>query len=292
MSTQPPTNILVLGAGELGTSILKALSSLSPPTTKISVLLRPATINTTTPSKQAELNLLSSLNIIFVPGDVVTSSPTELSTLFKPYDLVISSLGFVSGPGLQVKITKAVLEAGVKRYVPWQFGVDYDVVGRGSVQPVWDEQLDVRELLRGQSGTEWVIVSTGLFMSMLFEAWYGVVDLDAEEAADGEGEGKGVVRALGSWGTEVTVTTPEDIGLLTAKVVFAVGEERVGSEVVYVAGETVSYSRVAWVVDSVLERRLRREVWSVDCKFLSSPGVASECRKSGNECRCQKVVHS
>lgn len=183
-----------------------------------------------------------------------------LAQILKPFDLVISSLGFVSGPGLQVKITKAVLSAGVKRYVPWQFGVDYDVVGRGSAQPVWDEQLDVRELLRGQKETEWVIVSTGIFMSFLFEDWYGVVDLEAE-GEDGE---KGVVRAFGSWGNEVTVTTPEDIGALTAEIVLAAGEERVANEIVFVAGETVSYSRVAWAVDSVLGRGLRREVWDVE----------------------------
>jgi len=53
----------------------------------------------------------------------------------------------------------------VKRYFPWQFGVDYDVIGRGSAQDLFDKQLDVRHLLRGQSGTEWVVVSTGMFMS-------------------------------------------------------------------------------------------------------------------------------
>jgi hypothetical protein len=44
-----------------------------------------------------------------------------------------------------------VLQAGVERYVPWQFGVDYDVVGRGSGQEVFDEQSDVRDMLRGLS---------------------------------------------------------------------------------------------------------------------------------------------
>ena len=52
-----------------------------------------------------------------------------------------------------------VLEADVKRYFPWQFGVDYDVIGRGSAQDLFDEQLDVRDLLRSQNRMEWVIVS-------------------------------------------------------------------------------------------------------------------------------------
>jgi len=66
-------------------------------------------------------------------------------------------------------LARAVLDAGVRRYVPWQFGVDYDVIGRGSAQDLFDEQLDVRDALRSQSGTEWVIISTGMFTSFLFE---------------------------------------------------------------------------------------------------------------------------
>lgn len=298
------SNILVLGAGELGTSILKALVKRAPPTTKISVLLRPATITSSDAAKIDELKVLSGLNIAFVPGDS-SQSVSELADIFRPYDLVISSLGFVSGPGLQIKITKAAFEAKVKRYVPWQFGVDYDVVGRGSVQPVWDEQLDVRDLLRGQKDVEWLIVSTGIFMSFLFEPWFGVVDLEAE--GEEEGDGKGVVRALGSWGNEVTVTTPADIGLLTAEILFD-EKENLWNQVVFVAGETVSYSRVAWAVDNALGRGLRREVWTVEglkeelkkdpedlvkryrVAFAEGRGVAWEMGRTWNKKRGVKVT--
>ena len=65
------------------------------------------------------------------------------------------------------------LQARIPRYFPWQFGVDFDVIGRGSPQDIFDAQLDVRELLRGQHETEWVIISTGMFMSYLFEPEFG-----------------------------------------------------------------------------------------------------------------------
>jgi len=107
----------------------------------------------------------------------------------------------------QRKITAAVLHAGVGRYVPWQFGVDYDVVGRGSGQDIWDEQLDVRKVLRTQSRTHWTIISTGMFTSFLFEPSFGLVDLENNR-----------VHALGSWENKVTVATPEDIGRLTAAI--------------------------------------------------------------------------
>jgi hypothetical protein len=245
------TKILVLGVGELGTAILTSLSALAPQNTSITVLLRPSTISTTVPSKLTELSTLRALNIAFLPGDIATSSISTLATLFQPFDTIISCLGFASGPGSQIKIAQAVLEAKVKRFFPWQFGVDYEVVGRGSAQDLWDEQLDVRALLKAQQITEWVIISTGLFMSFLFESSFGVVDLK-----------QGVVRALGGWENKVTVTTPGDIGRLTSMVVFA--EPRVRNQVVYTAGETVSYARVAGVVEEVLGRKVRREVWTVE----------------------------
>ena len=129
--------------------------------------------------------------------------------------------------------------------------MDYDVIGRGSAQTLFDEQLDVRDLLRGQKHTEWVIVSTGMFTSFLFETYFGVVDL-----------GEGVVRALGGWENRVTVTTPGDIGRLTCEIVFT--EPRIVDEVVFTVGETISYGRLAELVKEVTEKELKREIWSVE----------------------------
>lgn len=144
-------------------------------------------------------------------GDLQQNSVDELSALLRCFDAVINCSGFVGGAGTQIKITWAVLQAGVARYFPWQFGVDYDVVGTGSGQQVWDEQLEVRHLLRAQKATEWVIVSTGIFTSYLFDSGFGVVDAATK-----------TVRALGDWGYAVTLTTPEDIGRLTAAI-FSIG---------------------------------------------------------------------
>ena len=102
-----------------------------------------------------------------MPGDLAVGSVEELASQFQAFDALINCTGFIGGPGFQRKVTRAVLDAGVKRYVPWQFGVNYDVVGRGSPQELWDEQLDVRDMLRSQDRTEWIIVSTGIFTSFI-----------------------------------------------------------------------------------------------------------------------------
>lgn len=70
------------------------------------------------------------------------------------------------------------------------------------------------------------------------------------------------VRALGGWENRVTVTTPGDIGRLTAEIVFF--EPRFRDDVVFTAGETLSYRRVAEIVEDVLGTKVKREAWTVE----------------------------
>ncbi|KRW65139.1 2'-hydroxyisoflavone reductase [Pseudomonas sp. TTU2014-096BSC] len=245
-------NILVLGAGELGLCVLRELAKAAATEggVRITVLLRPVAA-ASIPKPRAELlEQLRVLGIGVLPADVVEDAVEELAGHFSRFDTIISCVGFVAGAGVQLKITRAVLEAGVKRYVPWQFGVDYDAIGKGSAQDLFDEQLDIRALLRAQQRTEWLIISTGMFTSFLFEPAFGVVDL-----------ARNAVHALGSWNTQVTVTTPEDIGLLTARILFT--RPRLTNQVVFVAGDTLSYGQLADRVEAALDRKVHRVEWTV-----------------------------
>jgi hypothetical protein len=150
-----------------------------------------------------------------------------------------------SGSGTQTRLSQAVLDAGVKYYIPWQFGVNYDVIGREGGAGMFSEQLDVRDMLRNQSTTKWTIISTGMFMSFVFEDAFGVVSADKSE-----------VRSLGDWENEVTVTSAEDIGRLTAEIVFA--EPKLYDQVVYTAGDTVSYAQVADILEEVYGNNVKR----------------------------------
>lgn len=246
------SKILVLGAGELGMAVLRGLArrASGSPEASIGVLLRPSTINSQDPVKARDMRELRSLGVAPVPGDLAEASESELADLFRKFDVVIGCTGFAAGRGAQVKLTRAALEAEVGRYIPWQFGVDYDAIGRGGAQDLFDEQLDVRDLLRAQDRTEWLIISTGMFTSFLFEPSFGVVDF-----------ANNTIRALGSWDNAVTVTTPEDIGMLTAEALFA--QPRIANQVVFTAGDTITYGRLADVVDSVLGRRVKRSLWSL-----------------------------
>ncbi|CEJ54979.1 hypothetical protein PMG11_01265 [Penicillium brasilianum] len=249
------SHILVIGAGELGLQVLRGLVAHPhhvPGT--VAVLLRPASINSPYPAKQKEIQVLRDLGLELVAGDIVEDSERTLAALFADFGTIIGCTGFVSGQGIQLKVARAVLAAKVSRFIPWQFGVDYDAIGRGSPQDLFDEQLDVRDLLRSQRQTRWTILSTGMFTSFLFEPSFGVVDL-----------ANTVVCALGSLDNQVTVTTPEDIGRITAEIVL--GEETdalFADRPIFVGGDTVSYEDVARIVESLVQQPVKRDVITVE----------------------------
>jgi NmrA-like family len=254
MPTPPATDspaILVIGAGELGASVLAALAhhvKTHPGAATVTALLRPPAPGADT-RQDTRSEELAKMGIAIEHSDVATSSVADLAPIMMRYHTVISCIGFAAGAGTQRKLAHAALTAGVPRYFPWQFGVDYDEIGRGSAQPLFDEQLDVRDLLRSQRATEWVVVSTGMFTSFLFEPAFGVVDLAAN-----------TVHALGSWDNQLTLTTPEDIGVLTADIVFA--QPRIRDTVVYLAGDTISYRELADIIDRVRDTTVTRREWN------------------------------
>lgn len=129
-----------------------------------------------------------------------------------------------------------------------------------------------------------------MFTSFLFEPIFGVVDLE-----------NNAVKALGSLDTQVTLTTPDDIGALTAEVVFV--RPMIRNEIVYLAGDTVTYGEVADTLQTVLGRPFAKAEWTVpDLKaelaqdpdnhimkyravFAEGKGVAWPKRDSFNEKR-------
>ena len=246
-----PSSILVIGAGELGEEVLRSLASHpARSNTKIDLLMRPASINSSDEKKKKLIADLKALNINVVPGDFIVDSADQLAATFGRYHTVISSSGMGQPAGTQLKIAEAVLKSGCRRYFPWQYGIDYDILGRDSAQDLFTEQLDVRDLLRQQSKVDWVIVSTGLFTSFIFEPVFGIVNAERD-----------AVMALGSWDNRVTATAPEDIGKVVAEIALKCPDQ---SGVVFAAGDTVSMQQIADVVDRVMERKVSRSVKTVE----------------------------
>lgn len=245
------SKILVMGAGQLGLAVLNALQPrVSALGGDITVLVSPSSLENGATPVDESLKKFTTKGVKFKALDLSNISQEALVVFFSEFNTIVSCTGFVAGLGTQTRIAQAVLEAGVARYFPWQFGVDYDVVGKGSGQPLFDEQYEVRSILRQQQSTEWVIVSTGMFTSFLFEPAFDVVNLE-----------EGYINALGGWENRVTVTSPEDIGKLTTEILLE--SPRIINDVVYVAGNTISYGDLADLVDSFSNKPITRNVLSL-----------------------------
>ncbi|KAI4942832.1 hypothetical protein J4E91_009752 [Alternaria rosae] len=254
--TSPQKQILLLGAGELGTAFLPHVSAL--PNTHITIGIR-------SPSKYTHLQ---SPSISLTAIDLSSPSP-DLAQIFSAYDILISATGFGADPSTVLKLAEEALLAGKIRkeqgkdklwFFPWQWGVDYDVIGDGEgMMPLFGAQRDVRNLLRrkaGESNVKWTVVSTGIFMSFLFEQFWGIVDRSKEE------ERKVVVRCLRDWDHKVTVTDVNDIGWVLARVI--AGGVEAEDCVLYIAGDTVSYGQLADIVKRVSRKQVEQEAWSIE----------------------------
>jgi hypothetical protein len=239
-------SFLVIGTGEVGLAMLNSLQEYQANHNfRIGALVQRSRVGVDEVSKNPKFK-----SVIIEPADLVGDSVHQLSSIFSKYDTVICCSGFSIGAGMQLKITRAVLEAGVRRYVPWQFGADYDKIGKGSVQPVFDEQLDVRDLLRSQSKTHWIIVSTGMITSFLFREDFGVVSLNDK-----------VVHALGDWTRSLTLTSCEDIGALTVAILFY--QPEILDQVVFVAGDTVTFEEIAEKMEQLFNTKFDRVLWDI-----------------------------
>jgi hypothetical protein len=217
---------------------------------RVSVMLRPASIASDRPDKQRVVAEIRSLGVEIVAGDLVMASVDELAAIFSGFDTVIGCTGYAAGRDTPMKVARAAVESGIPRYFPWQFGVDFDAVGRGGPQDMFDAQLDVRDYLRSQTAMEWVIISTGMFTSYLFEPEFGVVDLAGRK-----------VNALGSATNALTLTTPEDIGAMTARIVFH--SPAIRNEIVYLAGDTIRYGELPGILEKTVGAPFDLAVWSV-----------------------------
>ncbi|KAF2132817.1 NAD(P)-binding protein [Dothidotthia symphoricarpi CBS 119687] len=256
-STPTSTKILLLGAGELGTAFLYSLTALS----NIHI-----TIGVRNPTKYAHFKCV---NVDLTQLDT-TAASGHLAETFSHYDILISATGFGQPPGTVTKLAKEALLAGKLKFsrnecklwfFPWQWGVDYDITGDGQgLMPLFGEQVAVRNILRQEaedSNVKWTIVSTGIFMSFLFDPVWELIDESQEK------DGKLKVRCLGSWQHKVTVTDVHDIGRVLAKII--AGDVEAEDRVLYIAGDTVSYGDLAGIVEKVSGKEVEREEWTIPC---------------------------
>ncbi|THU86523.1 NAD-P-binding protein [Dendrothele bispora CBS 962.96] len=130
-----PTILVFGGSGLTGASIVNAL--LERKDFQVKVPVRPSSVD-----KPSTVELRKK-GAIIIPFDIINSSSEDLQNILKGADTVICAIVFTQ-LGLQYKLVDAVKSAGVKRFVPCDFGTP----GRRGVRKLHDEKLDVRDYVK------------------------------------------------------------------------------------------------------------------------------------------------
>ncbi|KAJ1725100.1 hypothetical protein LPJ53_000663 [Coemansia erecta] len=100
------------------------------------------------------------------------SDESSISEAFRNQDVVISFLAF-GGEVHQIAAVKAAIKAGVKWFIPSEFGVDLEHPANKRL-PLFAQKLEVRKLLEGQSEMAYTYILTGLFADQFlipFRKW-------------------------------------------------------------------------------------------------------------------------
>ena len=249
MSSAARINVLVTGYGNIGTPILRALTT-SEYSDRIAafVLVRPASLSD--PSKKAALDEVRALKgVTLVEGDLEAGVPA-LTALLKRAAIhtVVAVVGGLQVP-LQLPLVEAAKAAGVRHFIPSEFGVDTEATPiDGLWGPFLRERRAVQQAVK-TAGLDYSLLYVGLFTEFLVGYTIAGVDLQ-----------RGVVAAPGSWQARVNSTTLDETAWLVAA---AVVDPQARNAALY-TGETVTYQQVADLVDAARGKPVERRIRSVE----------------------------
>jgi uncharacterized protein YbjT (DUF2867 family) len=259
--------VLVIGSGEVGLSILKAV--VAHPKLDAALLVRPSSLMDL--AKKARFDELRALGVEFVLGDANDPSD-KLATAFTGFHTVVSAVSASSADleASQCNLIHAAKAAGVKRFIPSEFGFDLTQVGRGSsLASVADKKLDTRMLLY-QSGLDYILIYTGYLTEKVFKKFNGV-DLSNK-----------VITAPGPAGFETRISTisVEDAGRATAELI---ARDDIHKQEVRLTAGTITFNDIADIVEEFLQSKIKRVVWPLNEIEADASAPAAFARMFSNE---------
>ncbi|EXJ95291.1 saccharopine dehydrogenase [Capronia coronata CBS 617.96] len=149
----PLKNVAVFGAGgtNIGHHVVKALAS-NPDEFTVSIIARKSTKSQFQPRVQ----------IHYVDDSLPHD---QLVAALHGQDALVSAIGF-SAIALEEKLIAAAVEAGVKRFLPSEYGVNNTYPPARALCPVFDAKGAVIDLLREkeETGLTWTAVPNGLWL--------------------------------------------------------------------------------------------------------------------------------
>ncbi|KAK2609874.1 hypothetical protein N8I77_003349 [Diaporthe amygdali] len=175
--SSPFQNIVIIGAsGAIGSIILEAfLETLS---VTITILQRASTTKTVFPP---------SARVITIPDDYPHDS---LIAAFARQDAVINCVTTLA-VHTQLRIISAAVEAGVRRFIPSEYGLNNNSPAARALCPVFREKGEVQDYLRTlEHRMEWMAVANGMWLKWSATHEFLGMHIDARKFVlwdDGEG---------------------------------------------------------------------------------------------------------
>mmetsp|Transcript_5008 Transcript_5008/g.10831 ORF Transcript_5008/g.10831 Transcript_5008/m.10831 type:complete len:299 (-) Transcript_5008:484-1380(-) len=184
---------------------------------------------------------------------VVTANVEDeasLTAAFQGQDIVLSAVGSAALAGQTLAI-KAATAAGVRRFVPSEFGLDTGAPGIREYFPALGYKFAVRDALEA-SGLEWTYVVTGFFMETQFSPYFNF------DAAAGK------LTVKGNPDAKFAATSLKDVGRWTAEALLDPASK---NTTIYLRGSEVSYNSVIKTYESTTGKKL--EVTHVSSEELN-----------------------
>ncbi|KAL9622250.1 MAG: hypothetical protein Q9160_003433 [Pyrenula sp. 1 TL-2023] len=233
----PLQRIALIGAnGTLGPSILQAL--LAPSTFSITVVSR----------KNSKSTYPSTVKVIYASDD---PSLSELVSLLQGQDALITTFAG-SNSALQIRLADAAAQAGVKRFIPADFGsCDSRNPRARELLSLYREKTAVREHLErlaAEGKLTWTSIVCGHFFDYGLKTGLLQIDLKARKARVFDGSG-------GKW----SASTLARVGEATVRVLEPQREEATANRVLLVQSFCVSQKEVLGLLEKVVEGK-----WEVE----------------------------
>ena len=156
MTTQQLRNILMIGAGgtDIGLHVAHALAN--DPSFELFILAC-ASSNSTHPSNA---------KVVTIPDN---ATHDDYVKALKGQDVVVSALG-IEGKLTEKAIIDAAIEAGVKRFLPSEYGIDNTNPVSRELSPVLKRKADIVAYLKSKeaTGLTWTAVPTGMWIDWYF----------------------------------------------------------------------------------------------------------------------------
>jgi nucleoside-diphosphate-sugar epimerase len=239
-------NVLVIGAsGNIGQPIVTALLSAN---FTVSVLTRETSNSTFPPNVAVHKTDYSTPSLLqaFKGQDAIVSAIATLSTVRICFPYCANSTGnsiVTHRQSIQTSIVEAAAQAGVKRFIPSEYGIDTSIPAVEDVVPLTKPKRDTIAQLRAfeSKGLSWTAIIVGSFFDWTYEI-PGLMGWDVPAR-------KALIFDNGTYEYEATNT--EQIARAVVAVLKPEHIEETKNQYVYINSFTVTQNQVLATLEKI-----------------------------------------